>query len=74
MGYFVYCNGKTDKDCFNAEIEFDITLIPYEGNVAWIEDAIQNIHSCLTKEVAPEAISNCQFCEYRRAVANVGMN
>jgi hypothetical protein len=31
-GYFVYCNGITDKKAFDAKLEFDITLIAYEGS------------------------------------------
>jgi len=31
-GYFVYCNGITDKKAFDGRLEFDVTLIPYEGN------------------------------------------
>ena len=26
-GYFVYCNGNTDRQAFDAKLEFDITLI-----------------------------------------------
>lgn len=36
-GYFVYCNGNTDKKAFDAKLEFNITLIPYEGNDSWID-------------------------------------
>ena len=26
-GYFVYCNGKTDKEAFDGKLEFDIEFI-----------------------------------------------
>jgi hypothetical protein len=31
IGYFVYCNGKRNKPKFNANLKFEVTLIPYEG-------------------------------------------
>ncbi len=31
-GYFVYCNGQTDREAFDGKLEFDVTLIPYTGN------------------------------------------
>jgi len=31
-GYFVYCNGKTDRHAFDGKLEFDVVLLPYTGN------------------------------------------
>ncbi len=36
-GYFVYCNGKADREAFNAMLEFDIKLLPYDGDDSWVE-------------------------------------
>lgn len=70
-GYFVYCNGNTDKKAFDAKLEFDITLIPYEGNDSWIEKTIFNIHKCLNSETIPLANENCDYCSYRNAVNKI---
>jgi hypothetical protein len=43
-GYFVYCSGHTDKKSIHAKLEFDMTLIVYEGNDEWVEKTTQNIH------------------------------
>lgn len=64
-GYFVYCNGKTDCEKFNATLKFDITLIPYEGNSNWIEDTILDIHKCLNSEEIPQSDPDCDYCNYR---------
>jgi hypothetical protein len=40
-GYFLYCNGQTNREMFNERLEFDITLIPYEGDDSWIEETIK---------------------------------
>ncbi|MCX6813599.1 MAG: PD-(D/E)XK nuclease family protein [Candidatus Azambacteria bacterium] len=67
-GYFVYCNGKTDKKAFDAKLEFDITLISYTGNDSWIEKVILEAHRCLNSEKIPEANPDCNYCDYIRAV------
>ncbi|OGM90165.1 hypothetical protein A3J77_00695 [Candidatus Wolfebacteria bacterium RBG_13_41_7] len=67
-GYFVYCNGKTDRQAFDAKLEFDVTLIPYTGNGSWIERVILEAHKCLNGEKIPEAGANCDYCDYVRAI------
>ena len=70
-GYFVYCNGITDKKAFDAKLEFDVTLIAYEGNDSWVEPAIKNAHKCLEGESLPDAGEDCDYCAYRKAVGEV---
>lgn len=65
-GYFVYCNGMTDKEAFDARLEFDIKLIPYKGDDGWIEHAIIQAWECLQGEL-PQPNLNCDYCAYRIA-------
>lgn len=67
-GYFVYCNGKTDREAFDAKLEFDITLIPYTGDGSWIEGVILNAHKCLNGDKIPKAGANCDYCAYVKTV------
>ena len=67
-GYFVYCNGRTDLDKFDAKLEFDLTLIPYEDDDSWVEGTIHEIHKCLNSDTIPEADEDCDFCLYRDEV------
>ena len=66
-GYFVYCNGKTDIDKFDAKLEFDIKIIPYIGDDSWVEKTIQDAHACLNSDTIPEPSADCDFCAYRKA-------
>ena len=66
-GYFVYCNGKTDREAFDGKLEFDIKLIPYEGDDGWVEQALLDAHRCLNSGTLPPAGAGCEFCEYREA-------
>ena len=70
-GYFVYCNGRTDKKAFDAKLEFDISLIAYEGNDDWVEPTIQKIYQCLQSDILPEPGKDCDYCAYREAVEEV---
>lgn len=67
-GYFVYCNGKTDRQAFDAMLEFDVTLIPYTGSDNWIERIIMEAHKCLNADKIPESGENCDYCAYIRAI------
>jgi hypothetical protein len=70
-GYFVYCNGQTDREEFDGKLEFDVTLIPYNGNDEWVEQAINDAHNCICKDGIPEASAECDYCAYRKAVEEV---
>ena len=67
-GYFVYCNGDTDKKAFDGKLEFDIKIIPYEGDDSWVEKTIFDAIECLKSDELPESGNDCDFCKYRQAV------
>jgi len=69
-GYFVYCNGKTDREAFDGKLEFDIDLLPYAGNDSWIEGKLVEIKKCLDGKI-PEPSKECDYCNYREAVSEV---
>jgi RecB family exonuclease len=69
-GYFVYCNGNAGLDKFDAKLEFDITLIPYEGNDSWVEVAIYEAHKCLNRDTIPAASKYCDYCKYNQEIQN----
>jgi len=69
IGYFVYCNGNTDKKAFDGKLEFDTKLIPYTGNTDWVEKTIKEAISCLKSDSIPQSGEDCDFCKYRAAVS-----
>ena len=70
-GYFVYCNGNTDKEAFDGKLEFEIKIIPYTGDTSWVEGTILKAIECLKSDVLPESGEVCDFCAYREAVNKV---
>ena len=67
-GYFVYCNGQTDREAFDAKLEFDITLIAYKGDDSWVEKTIVSAHKCLSGDEIPAPSPSCDYCSYVDAV------
>ena len=70
VGYFVYCNGNADKEAFDAKLEFDIKIIPYEGDDSWVEDVIIKLQKCLASEKIPDPGDDCDYCAYVNARNN----
>jgi CRISPR/Cas system-associated exonuclease Cas4 (RecB family) len=67
-GYFVYCNGKKDREAFDGKLEFDIKVIPYTGSDEWIEETLVNIKKLLNTEKVPDFTPECEYCSYQRKV------
>lgn len=70
-GYFVYCNGRTDKEAFDGRLEFRIKLIPYTGDDTWISGTLLDIRACLQNDQMPEAGNACEYCKYRALARDV---
>lgn len=69
-GYFVYTNGRMDRDGFFDKVEFSTKVIPYTGSDAWIEPTLLKMKECL--EGSMPAVGNaamggeCDFCLYAK--------
>jgi RecB family exonuclease len=69
-GYFVYVNGRKDREAFDARLEFNIHVIPYDGNDAWIEPILRTIRATLESDALPDIGERCEHCPYRDAAGN----
>jgi RecB family exonuclease len=70
--YFVYVNGKSDAQAFDAKLEFDIELIPYTGSDTWVEPAVYDLKKMLMSDDIPPTGTSfgggpCDYCTYREA-------
>lgn len=65
--YFVYCNGRSDRKAFDGKLEFDVKVIPYEGNDGWVEPAVYEAHQCLMSPNLPASGPDCDYCAYLTA-------
>jgi CRISPR/Cas system-associated exonuclease Cas4 (RecB family) len=70
-GYFVYANGRMDKDAFNDRIEFRTKVIPYKGNDNWVEPTLEKMKATMDSDDMPPVGDHimggpCEFCTYAR--------
>jgi CRISPR/Cas system-associated exonuclease Cas4 (RecB family) len=70
-GYFVYCNGNTDKKAFDGKLEFDIKIIPYVGDTNWVDGVLQDIKNVLMGDKIPPSSEECDYCLYRKSTSEV---
>lgn len=73
IGYFVYCNGDSDKAAFDGKLEFDIKVLPYQGDDSWVESTINAIDKCLNAKKIPKSGEDCDYCAYVQAVKTKGL-
>lgn len=64
-GYFVYANASNTVDAFDSKLEFEITLLPYEGNTDWIPETLLKLKKTLDLEEVPPVGDGCEYCAYR---------
>ncbi|MBY0110490.1 PD-(D/E)XK nuclease family protein [Patescibacteria group bacterium] len=75
-GYFVYANGITDRKAFDAKLEFDINLVAYTGDDAWVEPMLGELKETLMSDELPSVGTAfgggpCDFCTYREEAGKV---
>lgn len=70
-GYFVYCNGKGDRDSSGTQLKFDISVLEYVGSDAWIEPLLFEIKDKLLSDSIPEEAASCKLCKYQQQVRSV---
>lgn len=71
VGYLLYANASRDREAFERKLEFAFTVLPYEGSVSWVEDALNAAKECLMHETPPPSGAACSWCAYRRAARDV---
>lgn len=67
-GYFLFANARKNRAGFNGRLEFEMSIIPYEGNDKWVEEAIIAVKQCLDAKTTPLSGSECQHCAYRKLI------
>ncbi len=67
--YFVYCNGRSDLNCFDRKLQFDVTILPYNLNDSWVEPTIIEARKCLDDDSAPPVGSGCDYCDFNSAIS-----
>jgi hypothetical protein len=64
--YLLFANANRDKDAFDRKLDFSLSILPYIGSDAWVEDALLAARECLQSDTPPPSSSDCVWCRYRR--------
>lgn len=72
VGYFVYCNGDRKRPGFEERLEFSVKVIPYEGDDAWVEPTIREIHTLLESAAVPAPRAGCEYCTFAGEATSAG--
>jgi hypothetical protein len=70
IGYFVYANANKDIEKFDSKLNFDLKIIQYEGNTAWIEKSIEAINQIINSNELPFSNQDCKYCNYIKEYNN----
>ncbi len=70
--YFLFVNGKKDALKFDGKLEFEMSIIPFEGNPDWIEPILLKLKECLLGAL-PVPNSTCAYCAYKKLAAEVAV-
>lgn len=77
-GYFVYANGRLDKEGFFGKVEFKTKIIPYMGSDSWIEPVLEKMKDCLEGDmpaVGKAAMGgDCDYCTYAKQRTELTVN
>lgn len=69
--YFVYCNGRKDMPLFDKKLHFEVSLLNYEGDDSWVDEAINEAYKCLQAAAIPAAEESCNHCRYLEGVRKI---
>ena len=69
--YFLVCNAKRNDQEFNKTMNFDEYLVPYNWNIDWIENKIDEMISLLNNTKIPESNLSCKNCAYSEQYAKI---
>ena len=69
-GWFVYVNGDGRAAEWGEKLCFTTTLVPYDGDDAWVLDVFRRAVATVGQAEVPVAAENCEFCAYAAGAAN----
>ncbi len=71
IGYFVYANAMKNRPKFDGRLEFEMSIIPYEGNPDWVDLTLLEIRGTLNSIEIPAPAPECEYCAYKQMSVQV---
>jgi hypothetical protein len=70
-GWFVYANGDARAGVFESRLRFTTTMVPYDGDDAWVLDEFRRAVATVEGSTVPQAGEDCQYCAYVNQAAAI---
>src|SRR3989344_8793643 len=71
IGYFVFANAMKNLPKFDGKLEFEMSILPYEGNSDWVELTLLEIRELLNSDNIPAPAPECEYCAYKQKSAQI---
>ena len=71
-GWFVYANGDSSAAEFGDTLRFTTSMIPYDGDDAWVLDTFRRAVANVGADRIPEPGEDCEYCDYVDRAAGAG--
>jgi PD-(D/E)XK nuclease superfamily len=71
-GWFVYANGDARIGLFDGVLRFSTTMVPYDGDDAWVLDAFRRAVRTVQSPAVPAPGEDCEFCRYAATASAAG--
>jgi hypothetical protein len=69
--FFVYCNARKNTAEFNSKLEFEVTILPYVGDTAWVEGKLHEVFDLLRSDTIPPLNPCCDWCNFAAQVGRL---
>ena len=66
ISYFLVVNANRAASGFHGVMKFEETIVPYQHNISWIDERVQNMIDCMNSDKLPECNTSCENCAYAR--------
>ena len=66
ISYFLVVNANRAASGFHGVMEFEETIVPYQHNISWIDERVQNMIDCMNSDKLPESHLSCENCAYAK--------
>lgn len=64
--YFVYANAKKNLPKFDGKLEFEMSILNYDGNDSWVDLTLLEIRELLNSDKIPTPAHECEYCAYKK--------
>lgn len=65
-GYFVFANAMKNLPKFDGKLEFEMSILPHEGNPDWVDLTLLEIKELLMSDNIPSPAHDCEYCAYKQ--------